>query len=307
MKTSIILLCTLLCFGTLSYSQKVKVISNETVPLPAGVVGYNPVLSPQGDFILISGGDLKGLQKFDLATRQLQPLTSAHSAGVDARISDDGKVAVFRSSEYLGRLRYTSLKSVDLTTGRETTIVKQSRDLEGFTVKDGTALAVEKGELKTKKISGKKLAKTPAVTSVKKGQLYLTLDKQTRRISPKGENVSYLWSSVSPDGSKLLFYVIEHGTAYVSDIDGAHPVSLGTLRAPRWMGNQWVIGMVDQDNGEVLTASKIVMVGADGQNRTDLTDNSVIATNPSGSADTGKIVYNTADGRVFLMQLEISK
>jgi Tol biopolymer transport system component len=307
MKKSVIFLCAVLCLSTLTFAQTVKVVSNEPVPLPTGVNGYNPVISPAGDFILITGGDLKGLQRFDLVTHRLTTLSTANSAGVDAKITDDGKTAVFRASEYIGRLRYTSLKSVNLATGRESTIVKPTRDLEGFGVKDGTVLAIEKGALKTKKVSGKKLATTPAVSSIKQGQLYLTNGKQTRKISPAEENVSYLWSSVSPDGNKLLYYVIEHGKAYVSDLDGKNPVSLGTLRAPRWVGNEWVVGMVDFDNGEIVTSSKIVLVGADGQNRTDLTDSSVIASNPTGSSDASKIVYNTADGQVFLMKLDISK
>jgi len=305
MKKVIFTLCALLFISTLTYSGGIKVVSNEPIPLPKTETGYNPVLSPAGDYLLITGSDLKGLRKYNLTTKQLQTLTTDKGAGFDVQISENGNLVAYRSQQYKNRLRYTSLKTLDISTGKRNEVVKESRDLEKFIIKDGTVLAVEKGTLKSKRVSGKTLRTAPAISSISKGQLYLTQNKQTIRLSPEGKNINYLWTSISPDGNKLLYYVIEHGKAYVSNLDGSNPVSLGVLRAPKWMGNNWVIGMEDYDDGSVLTASKIIAVAANGSNRTALTADSVIATNPSGSADATKIVYNTADGQIFLMNIEI--
>jgi Tol biopolymer transport system component len=305
MKKVIFTLCALLFISTLTYSGGIKVVSNEPIPLPKTETGYNPVLSPAGDYLLITGNDLKGLRKYDLVTKQLQTLTTDKGAGFDVQISENGNLVAYRSQQYKNRLRYTSLKTLDISTGKRNEVVKESRDLEKFIIKDGTVLAVEKGTLKSKRVSGKTLRTAPAISSISKGQLYLTQNKQTIRLSPEGKNINYLWTSISPDGNKLLYYVIEHGKAYVSNLDGSNPVSLGVMRAPKWMGNNWVIGMEDYDDGSVLTASKIIAVAANGSNRTALTADSVIATNPSGSADATKIVYNTADGQIFLMNIEI--
>lgn len=307
MKKIIFAMCAFLIMSTLTYSQGIRMISNEQIPLPRTESGYSPVLSPAGDYILITGNDLKGLRKYDLATKQLQTLTTDKGAGFDVQISDDGNLIAYRSQSYKDKLRYTSLKTIDLKSGKQSEIVKDSRDLEKFTIKNGTVMAVEKGKLKTKRLAGKQLSDIPAISSVQKGQLYITKDRKTNLISPAGTGYNYLWTSVSPDGQKMLYYIIEQGKAYVSNLDGSNPVSLGVLRAPKWMGNDWVVGMVDYDNGEVLTSSKIVAVAADGNNRTDLTEDSVIATNPSGSSDATKIVYNTADGKIFLMNLAIQK
>ncbi|MEA4936587.1 MAG: hypothetical protein VB102_08100 [Paludibacter sp.] len=307
MKKIIFTLCTLLFVGTTTYSQGIKVISNEQIPLPKTESGYSPVLSPAGDYILITGNDLKGLRKYDLTTKQLQTLTTDQGAGFDVQISDEGKLVAYRSQKYKDRLRYTSLKTINFANGKLNEVLKDSRNLEKFTIKDGTVFAVENGTLKTKKLIGKSVSQVPAISSIKKGQLYLTKDKKTKLVSPAGTAINYLWTSISPDGTKMLYYVIEQGKAYVSNPDGTNAVSLGTLRAPKWMGNNWVVGMVDYDNGEIITASKVVAVAADGSRRTDLTDSTVIATNPSGSADATKIVYNTADGKIFLMKIEIIK
>ena len=307
MKKFIFSLCALLLCYSLISAQTIRVISNEMIPLPASETGYSPLMSPAGDYVLITGHDLQGLRKYDLATRELQTIATDKGAGFDAQISADGRLVAYRSQQYKNRLRYTTLKTVDVVTGKQNELVKESRNLEKFLIEDGTVLAIENGELKSKKLSGRTLRSIPPISSISKGQLYLTQNKQTRLVSPAGNNLSYLWTSISPDGKKMLYYVIEHGKSYVSDLDGANAVSLGVLRAPRWMGNNWVIGMEDYDNGTFITASKIIAVAANGSNRTALTDDKIIATNPTGSADGRKIVYNTGDGNIYLMNIEISE
>ncbi len=307
MRKTIIPMFLLVLLNLSITAQKINILSNEQVLLPTSEMGYFPIMSPNSDFILITSGDFKGIAKYDLNTKQFNMLSQEQGAGFGYQISNDGKHVVYRSQEYINRLRYMNLKSLDLTTGKETEIIQRTRNLEGFTVKEGTVLAVDNGKTISKQLSGQHIDASTAVASIRQGQLKVTRNNQLTTSSPQGEDLGYLWASVSPDGTKLLYYVIEHGKAYVSNIDGSNPVSLGVLRAPKWVGNEWVAGMVDFDNGHVVTSSKIVMVGANGKIRTDLTSPDVIALNPSGSADASKIVYNTADGKVFLMNIEILK
>lgn len=295
----------LICFcTTASYSQAIKITSTETLNLPKSESAYSPVISPAGDYILITGNDLKGLSKYDLATKQLSTITTDKGAGFDVQISEDGSLIAFRSQIYKNRLKYTTLKAIDLKTGKQQDIIKDSRDIEKHIIKDGTVLAVEKGVVQSKRITGKQLTKTPNISSIRQGQLYLNKNKQADNISPAGKQYNYLWTSISPDGAKMLYYVIELGKAFVSNIDGTNAVSLGTLRTPKWAGNNWVVGMEDYDDGVTIISSKIVIISSTGKNRTDLTDKSVIATNPSSSIDGKKIVYNTNDARIQLLTLE---
>ena len=291
MKTPFLLLLVLT--SQLAFSQGIKMVSNEQIPIMESEDGCLPIMSPTGDYLILAGNDTQGLKKYDLATKKLTTLTT--------------ETVVYRSKNYEGKLRYTSLKSIQLETGEKEELIKNTRDLEGVNVKQGTVLAVNKGKMVSKRVSGEKLESIPVVPSIKDGQLYITEKGKTRLLSPAGTNVNYLWPSVSPDGKKLLYYVMDQGQAYVSNSDGTNPVSLGILRAPKWMGNDWVVGMVDYDNGEVVTSSEIVGVAADGTQRTVLTDDSVIALYPSASADASKIVYTTNDGKVFLMKIETNK
>ena len=302
-----ILFLSLVLVSQVSLSQVIKILDNEEIPLPNSGGYFNPVLSPTGDYMIVTSANLQGIQKYDFSTKKFTPIITDAGAGFDAQISSDGSAIVYRTREYKDRLRYTSLKSINLETGKKTDLIKQTRNLEGVIVKEGTVLAVDNGKLKTQRIAGKKLTVNPAVSSIKNGQLYVTHDNSTRLVSPLGGNVNYLWNSVSPDGTKLLFYVIERGQAYVSGIDGSNPVALGTLRAPKWMGNDWIVGMLDYDDGHVVTSSKIVAVTVDGAKRQDLTNNSIIATNPVASADASKIIYSTGDGKIYLMHIEITK
>lgn len=303
MKTSFLLLLVLT--SQLAFSQGIKMVSNEQIPIMESEDGCLPIMSPTGDYLILAGNDTQGLKKYDLATKKLTTLTTEKAVGV--QISSDGSTVVYRSKNYEGKLRYTSLKSIQLETGEKEELIKNTRDLEGVNVKQGTVLAVNKGKMVSKRVSGEKLESIPVVPSIKDGQLYITEKGKTRLLSPAGTNVNYLWPSVSPDGKRLLYYVMDQGQAYVSNSDGTNPVSLGILRAPKWMGNDWVVGMVDYDNGEVVTSSEIVGVAADGTQRTVLTDDSVIALYPSASADASKIVYTTNDGKVFLMKIETNK
>lgn len=296
---SVLVLASQLCFA-----QGIEVLSNEQVPLPSGGQAYSPVISPKGDFMLVTSSDMKGLQMYDFATKQVKTITTDTGAGYDAKISDDGSTIVFRSREYKDKLRYTTLKSIDVQSGKESTLVKKSRTINGVAAVKGTAFTVNNGKMESKRLSGAKV-KAPAVASIIDGQLYVTLNGKTNRISPAGTSVSYIWPSVSPDGTKVLYTVMERAKSYVCDLDGSNTVALGELSAPVWMGNNWVVGMLDHDNGEIVTSSEIVAVKADGTNRTVLTDKAEICMYPTASKDASKIVYNTASGKVFLMNVKI--
>jgi len=289
----------------LAFSQGIKVISNEPIPLPASERGYSPVLSPNGDFILFTGSNLQGLHKFDLATRQLSTITNDEGAGFNAQISDDGQTIVFRSTKRENRLRFQSLQSLNLETGERKELLEPVRNLQGFSLRGGTLSAVVDGVVKTQLVSGEKV-EAVTVPSNRDGQLYMSQDTRTRRVSPQGNQVNYLWASVSPDGKKMVYYVIELNRAFVANVDGSNPVSLGEMRAPVWMGNDWVIGMLDRDDGHFTTESRIVAVSANGAVRQFLTDNSVIAMEPMAAANANKIVYSN-NGQLFLMQVEFTK
>lgn len=299
-----ILLSLAVILMNISVSAKgIKVVSDIPVTIPDGEACYSPLLSPAGDYILLTNGSMNGLKKYDLATGVVSNVTKDKGAGYNAKISSDGKVIVYRKSKFKKHLRYTSVKSINLETGKVGTLVKDSRKVTEYNVVKGTALALENGKVKSKRMYGAEV-KYPVIVSVDNGDLMLTLNGHTRKITPCGDT-RYMWQSLSPDCSKILFAIPGEGTiAYVCNLDGSNPVRLGRMSAPRWMGNDWVVGMDDRDNGIHFTESAIVAVRTDGSDYTKLTSDDKIAMYPSASRDASKIVYNTSDGKIYIMTVK---
>ncbi len=290
----------LLCSGVFSYAQ-LNVASIEKIDLPEGVAANQATLSPDGNFIVLSQIGKEGIHKFDLTTSKVTTIAEKGST-LGLQISEDGQQVIFRENSYNKGLRKTALKSANLATGKQQTIVKATRDLQGFEVRGAQVMAMNKGKLTTKSLTGAKAVAAP-VASINGGQLYVTVNGKTTNISPQGTDCqSYLWPSVSPDGTKVVYYLARHG-AYVCDLDGSNPVFLGSIRAPRWYDNETVVGMDDQDNGQYVTSSKIVAVSIDGKKGQNLTDDASMAMYPTASADGSKIAYSTPAGELYIINI----
>ena len=293
-----VLFALALGFSMSSMAQVLEVTSIDKVTLPerAAVAA----ISPQGDYLLLTSATNQGLIKYDLTTNESRVLSTANSAGHNVKISPDGQTVVYRESTFNNKhLRQSSLKSVNLTTGATQQLVKPTRDLQGYSVDATSAAAVNKGKYSSKAIGAAKAQKVP-VLSIDKGQLMITINGKTRQLSPNGTQFSYMWPSLSPDGTKVLFYQAAHG-AYVCDLDGSNVRKVGQMRAPVWYDNNTIVGMMDKDDGEFIYASTIVAATLDGATQV-LTDDATIATYPHASA--GKIAFSTPAGEAYIINVK---
>ena len=292
-----LLLALALGFSMSAMGQVLNVTSIEKVNLPeqAAVAA----ISPLGDYLLLTSATNQGLTKYDLASHQTQVLSAAPSAGHNVKISPDGQTVVFREGSFNDKhLRLSSLKSVNLTTGERLELVKPTRDLQGYAVDATTAVAVNKGKYSKKAIGTAKAQKAP-VLSIDKGKLMITINGKTRNLSPNGNQFSYLWPSLSPDGTKVLYYLAAHG-AYVCDLDGSNVRKVGQMRAPVWYDDNTIVGMMDKDDGEFIYASTIVATTLDGATQT-LTDDATIAMYPHAAV--GMIAFSTPAGEAYIINV----
>ena len=284
-------------FSLCATAQVLNVTSIEKVNLPeqAAVAA----ISPQGDYLLLTSATNQGLTKLDLATSQTQVLSTAPSAGHDVKISPDGKTVLYREGSFNEKhLRLSSLKSMNLSTGASQLLVKPTRDLQGYAVDATSAGAVNKGKFSKKAIGNAKAQNLP-VLSINRGQLMITVGGKTRNLSPNGTGFSYLWPSLSPDGTKVLYYQAAHG-AYVCDLDGSNVRKVGKMRAPVWYDDNTVVGMMDLDDGEFIYASTIVAATLDGTVQT-LTGDDTVAMYPHAAS--GKIVFSTPAGEAYMINV----
>ena len=284
-------------FSMNAMGQVLNVTSIDKVNLPdkAAVAA----ISPQGDYLLLTSATNQGLNKLDLTSGQTQTLSNAPSAGHNVKISPDGQTVVYREGSFNNKhLRMSTLKSVNLATGASQVLVKPTRNLQGYAVDATSVGAVNKGKYSNKAIGTAKAQKLP-VLSINKGQLMITVNGKTRQLSPNGTQFSYMWASLSPDGTKVLFYQAAHGT-YVCNLDGTDVRKVGKMRAPVWYDDNTIVGMMDLDDGEFIYASTIVAATLDGTTQT-LTDDSVIAMYPHAAA--GKIAFSTPAGEAYIINV----
>ena len=72
-------------------------------------------------------------------------------------------------------------------------------------------------------------------------------------------------------------------------------------RAPKWYNNNTIIGMADEDDGKVLTASAIVAYTLDGKSQI-LVGKHMMAIYPAAAE--GKIAFSTAAGEMYLLTVK---
>ena len=284
-------------FSMSAMGQVLQVTSIDKVNLPdkAAVAA----ISPQGDYLLLTSATNQGLTKLDLTSGQSQVLSTSPSAGHNVKISPDGQTVVYREGSFNSKhLRLSTLKSVNLATGTSQVLVKPTRDLQGYAIDANSVGAINKGKFSKKAIGTTKAQNLP-VLSYDRGKLMITIDGKTRNLSPNGNAFSYLWASLSPDGTQVLYYLAAHGT-YVCNLDGSNARKVGQMRAPVWYDNNTIVGMMDLDDGEFIYASTIVAATLDGKTQT-LTGDDIIAMYPH--ATDGKIAFSTPAGEAYIIRV----
>lgn len=292
-------------WAVVTQAQILNVSSVERLAVPSdeGTIMQAVGISPQGSYLLLSSDTKQGLVKWDLATGGMSTLTSDAGAGSEVCISEDGSQVVYGEITYKNKRRHESVKAIDLNTNKKQTLVKQTRNLQGFAVENGTAATVTDGNVKLHAVKkGASKVMTRPVLSHHHLKLYLTQNGVTKLFAPNGADERYIWASLSPNGNRVLYYVSGHG-AFVSDIDGSHVTSMGNLTAPKWWDDNTIVGMNEVDDEYHVIASSIVARSLDGQQQV-LTGDDVIATYPLPCRESGKIAFSTPDGNIYLIHVK---
>ena len=111
------------CLMSLAASAQVlEVTSMHKLPIPAQAEMKVAGVSPDGDYILLTSGSNKGLQRYDVASNTLTTLSEAEGAGFNVQISKDGQEVVYRET-VVGKdnLRKPHLVRADLSKSTEAT------------------------------------------------------------------------------------------------------------------------------------------------------------------------------------------
>ncbi|MGM9804162.1 MAG: hypothetical protein ACI308_08310 [Muribaculaceae bacterium] len=297
-----VLLTLSLCLSfTAASAQLLNVASVKKIDITSSQDRVVAGISQQGDFLLLTNAQNNGLSKYQLTTGATTAITNAPGAGYQPQISADGKQVVFRETSVKNHLRSSKVNKVNLETGQVTALTGSLRNIQAVAINGDAAITVNKGKVSTKSLGTAKASVQAPVLSINNRALMITQNGRTKVFSPNGTQFSYIWPSLSPDQTKVLYYVCGRG-AYVADLNGNIIANLGIIRAPKWYGDNMVVGMRDQDNGEVTTQSVIVAADLNG-NEQVLTDNSVIAMYPQVAPQAGKIAFSTPAGEAYIIDI----
>ena len=283
----------------LSNAQDVKIVRHEQLLKGVESQCYNPVLSPDGQKVLFTQSDYEGLKVYDIADDVVTPLASDRLAGFSPAFSKDGKSVYFLSQTRENMLVYREMKSVNLDgTGMSTVMGKSRGMLHPVAVDGGVVTVSDNG----RKLKAKSNGGTYAYSAGKK--IVVVKNGIEKKIAPVPTKYTYIWESLSPDGTKILFYAGGKG-AYICDLDGNLVAELGKYTSPAWCGNDYVVAVNATHDGHQYETSQIVLLKVDGSYKKELTAPVSMSMHPTASASGDRLTYNTIDGRLFLMDLRI--
>lgn len=290
-----------------------KVRNIEPVKVEGAPEAYHPVFSADGTALLVTSEGYDGLGIVDINTGRYRQLSERPGAGYRFAQNADGSRIVLRENDFI--TQKLALYTVDVATGAEECIIPVAEHTNTLAFNNGIVAFAEPLEKKIvtridprepRPMSAAKAAAAPMLTEEDlKPVLYI--DGSRRVVDPiletTGRDVNYCWTSLSPDGQKMLF--VAGNDAYTCSLDGTDLVNLGPVHAPVWRDNNTVIAMLDTDDGHFFTASDIVAVDARNAERMQLTPRTdEIKMYPSVSPDGNRIAYHSTVGNLYIINLE---
>ena len=274
-----ILLIAIALVSVIAQAQVLEIVSTRKVAAPDLQEGKVVGISPKGDYLLLTSMDNKGLVRYDLNTQATAIITEAEGAGWNVKISQDGSKITYRQRHDNNPLIRYDIMQHNMTEGKAVVRAQAQRGTAQLVAADANS--------------------TVAVNE----DLHLVLNHNGKSIilTPNGTNEAYNWPSISPDGSKILYYVSGKG-CFVCDINGNNVRKITNhCRAAQWYNNNTIVGMADEDDGTVLTASAIVVYTLDGKSQI-LVGKNTMAIYPF--ATEGKIAFSTAAGEMYVLNVK---
>ncbi len=295
------LIALLLFVVSLPLEAQIKVLTVRTLPLGSARLWSAPRWSPDGKTIYYTASDFGGIWACPGAGGDAVQITADRGSGYGFTISPDGSQIAWRRT-LPGALPGERVQEVvvrNLSGGPPSVLASgRSLSLPSF-VRSDVVFSVA-GE-----IQGVKPAIQPpgvvSVLGVEDTKIAVVRDGVKSLVDPLG-NGSYVWPSLSPDGSKLVAYEMDRGT-FVCGADGSHPLRIGRRDAPAWTRDgRWLIYMADRDDGHRIRSSAIAFVSPDGKTEGDLTSASHInGMFPQCSPVADEIAFSTLEGGILVI------
>lgn len=277
MKRHILLAAAIL--GVAVSAAAITISAPQKIEAPEG--SHHPVLSPDGKTLLFSTQDHTGLKAMDLTTGGIATIDTDAAAGFAPIFNADGTKVFYRTAMLVDGLLCHDVRSYDIA-------------------KDAKPVKLQSYS-----------RKTPSnLNTVSANDNYAFADYRdilvchngvTTKIAPLSDAHSYLWASLSPDGTHLLFCEPFEGV-FVANADGTQPQRIASKGDfPAWLSNNMVAYVVTHDDGYVVLDSKLRVVNIASSQTTDVTNADTLVGEAAAAA--GKIVYSDLQGNMYLIHV----
>lgn len=306
MKRKLLLIFVFFSCIILVSGQEINVVEKKQLTPPAEGQFFFPQFSPDGNSILVTAENYKGLKVFNLQNKNLLTISENEGAGYQPVFSPDGKKVYYRENSTRGLQKYSNLNEYRLSKRKNIVIERNKRSVSPVQVVSNRIVYSVNNAPKKSRISGMKALKSaqPETYICIEDLKIVLYQNGERKVLPLNGDGNYIWASLSPDRQKIL-YNFNGRSTYIADLAGNVLTNLGRINAPKWLNDNWIVGMNDKDNGHEVVSSDILAVSADGKIRKNLTNtDDQMEMYPEVSTDGKRIVFHNTKGEIFSMDLE---
>ena len=290
------LLMTIVCLWALGSGAAGVVPSSEKTLVDS--CGFFPQLSPDGQWLLFSPTDATALMLKNLQTGAVTTVANKDYPGFDAVFGNDGKVYYVTQVRKKNGLVYRAGHCYDPATGKDQVVLKpQHGRVQALRATAGVVINGERQMYRSN-------ANVGAWAYTSGDKLYLVDEAGvTRSLQPVKDSNGYLWASLSPDGTMVMFEAASRGVT-VCDLNGQIIAELGQFLMPSWYNNDYIIAM--SNAGNVRTSgSRIWLIGVNGETVKPISPKEERAVQPMVAGN--KVVYSVIySGQVKQMELDLA-
>ncbi|MCX7874743.1 MAG: hypothetical protein N2321_01105 [Melioribacteraceae bacterium] len=289
------------------YGQNVKVIDDKPVTTLKEGKYFYPIISQDGKLLLMSKENREGLWIKDLSTGRVKNISNGKGAGLEPVFNIEGNEILFREDKIVNGKIFSTLKAYNLKTQKINLKEDNIRDLKFLKNKNNVSqFYLKQNEIQkiSSTINFSKTTSEEIAVTIDVDKIVLYQNGVKKYLAPAGEGY-YIWPSLSPDKTKLLFTLAGKGT-FVSDLNGNILKKIGYANYPTWSpdGN-WILFMKDLDDGTVITSSEIYIANINTGKYFNLTENqNEISLYPIWGITNDEIYYNTDSGVIRKIKIQ---
>ncbi len=280
---------------------------------PADLYLQQPVWSPDGEKIAMSGRGYKGVWIMTRDGQNLVELSDGRGAGYGFDWSRDSERIVFRTFEYVKRRRSHVIRMIDIASRVTSTLGSYRGGGAGLPLwrpdDAGVLLKTRRG---FETLPAAPSAGPRARTSRTAARCYNTgtsvvifdaVGNETARLQPVAG--TYLNAAMSPAGGKVAIEVYG-GDLFVVNVDGSGLTDLGRGERPAWSPDGKALAfMLTTDDGHSILNSDIFVAPASGGARQNLTASADrIEMDPDWSPDGSTLLFDERNsGRIYQLRM----